>query len=136
MQSQLPFQYHFLDERLSKEYDKDKRQIKLIRIFSIISILVSCLGLFGLASYSAARKTKEIGIRKVQGATMKQIVYLLQKEILFITLIALFVAIPVTILVFHFWLREFAYQVSINCILVIVVLIASLLFKKIPVSLP
>jgi putative ABC transport system permease protein len=128
-----PFEYYFLDDRFNQQYNRDKRQIKLIRIFSLISILISCLGLFGLASYNAARKTKEIGIRKVQGAKIRQIIILMQKEILLITTLAIVIAIPVTILVFRIWLRDFAYQVGLDALLVILVILASIALSSLTV---
>jgi len=128
-----PFEYYFLDDQFNRQYNEDKRQIKLIRLSSIISILISCLGLFGLTSYTAIRKTKEIGIRKVQGANVNQIIYLLQREILFITMIAITIAIPITILVFQIWLREFAYQVGMNYILILIVALASIALSSVTV---
>jgi putative ABC transport system permease protein len=128
-----PFKYYFLDERFDRQYNKDKRQIKLIQIFSVISIIISCLGLFGLASYFSTKRTNEIGIRKVQGAKMSQIIYLLQKEILIITLLAMIPSIPLTIWVFNVWLRDFAYQVGMNHLLILIVIMASVVLSSVTV---
>ena len=129
----MPFEYYFLEDNFNRLYNNDKRQIQLIRLFSLITILVSCLGLFGLSSYSAARKTKEIGIRKVQGAKTRQIIFLLQKEILLITLLAVVISVPVAILLFRIWLRGFAYQVGLNYMLILIVILASFLLSSLTV---
>ena len=77
-----PFEYFFLDESIEAMYNNESRLAKLTRYFTVIAILISCLGLFGLASFMAERRTKEIGIRKAHGASVAHIVYILSKEIM------------------------------------------------------
>jgi len=109
-----PFEFFFLDDRFKLMYQEDNLQLKLIGLFSVICLIIAGLGIFGLVSYSTERKFKEIGIRKVQGATAVGIVLLITRHFLKITVIAIVIAIPVSIWLFFVWLNEFAYKVEIN----------------------
>jgi putative ABC transport system permease protein len=114
-----PFEYFFLDDEFNKLYRSDRSQLKVISLFSIICIVIATLGIFGLISFTTERKTKEIGIRKVNGATVSDILSLVAKQFLVLTLIAIAIAIPVSIWLFTVWVREFAYQVRIQPVILV-----------------
>ena len=112
--SETAFTYTFLDERIDNMYHSDSRTGKLFNIFAVIAIIVSCLGLFGLVTFTAESKTKEIGIRKVLGASVMQIIQLLLKEFLILVGVAMLVAFPLA----YFWLdgllQDYAYRIQIS----------------------
>ena len=109
-----PFEYNFLDQDFQKNYEADMRLAAIVRNFTIIAILISCLGLFGLATFSAEQRTKEIGVRKVLGASVGSVVGLLSKEFLKLVFIAIIIASPITWLVMNKWLQDFAYRTNIS----------------------
>jgi putative ABC transport system permease protein len=120
-----PFEYNFLDEDFQKNYEADQRLAAIVRNFTVIAILISCLGLFGLATFSAEQRTKEIGVRKVLGASVGNVVGLLSKEFLKLVFIAILIASPITWFVMNKWLQDFAYRTSISwTVFVITALIA------------
>ncbi|MGZ5191217.1 MAG: FtsX-like permease family protein, partial [Flavisolibacter sp.] len=110
----LPMEYKFLDEQLATQYDKENRAKTLFDAFSIITLLISCLGLFGLATHSAERRVKEIGIRKVLGANVRNIAALLSKEFVVLVLLAIFISVPLVYLGMQKLLQEFAYKISLD----------------------
>ncbi|HMQ60482.1 MAG TPA: ABC transporter permease [Flavilitoribacter sp.] len=107
-----PFEYFFLDESVHRLYQSESRLLAMITSFSFLAILIACLGLFGLAAFSAARRTKEIGVRKVLGASVSGIVGLLSKDFLKLVLIALLAAAPLAWIVMDNWLGNFAYRIN------------------------
>ncbi|MCW3116351.1 MAG: transporter permease [Chitinophagaceae bacterium] len=109
-----PFSYFFLDEFFDKQYRTEERFGKLFFNFAILAIFISCLGLLGLASYSTLQRTKEIGIRKVMGASVTTIVNLLSKDFLKLVLVSFVIASPVAWYFMHKWLEGFAYKVGIG----------------------
>ena len=109
-----PFSYYFLDEFFDRQYRSEIRFGKLFLNFSILAIFISCLGLLGLASYSTIQRTKEIGIRKVMGASVTNIVNLLSSDFLKLVGISFLVAAPVAWYFMHQWLKDFAYRVDIS----------------------
>ncbi len=110
----FPFSYSFLDKQYETMYRNDIRTGKLFRIFSILAIFVSCLGLFGLSTYTAQLKKREIGIRKVLGASVAQITSLLSKDFLKLIAISCIIAIPVGWYLMQFWLQNFAYKTNLD----------------------
>lgn len=110
----VPFNYTFLDDSFKKLYTDDQRTGSLFNMFSAIAIVISCLGLFGLATYSAQVKTREIGIRKVLGASVSRIIGLLATEFMVLIVIAIVIAIPVGWYAMNAWLQDFAYKVNIT----------------------
>jgi putative ABC transport system permease protein len=110
----IPFSYSFLDDDFSRMYQSDQRTGFLFNVFAIVAIAISCLGLFGLATFTAQVKTKEIGIRKVLGASIVQITNLLAKEFIVLVLIAFIIAAPVTWFAMNKWLQDFAYRINIS----------------------
>jgi putative ABC transport system permease protein len=109
-----PFSYYFLDEFFDKQYRTEERFGKLFLNFSVLAIIISCLGLLGLASYSTMQRTREIGIRKVLGASVPNIVNLLSREFLKLVAIAILIASPVAWFAMHGWLQDFAYRIEIG----------------------
>jgi len=109
-----PFEYSFLDADFQKNYMAEERLSSMIHYFTIMAILISCLGLFGLASFSAEQRIKEIGIRKVLGASVSSLVLLLSKDFLKLVGIAVLIASPLSWWIMHKWLQDFAYRTPIN----------------------
>lgn len=109
-----PFSYRFLDESFAEMYASEQRVGKIAAVFALLSILVSCLGLFGLASYAIEQRTKEIGIRKVLGASVTGIVGLLSKDFLKLVAIALIIALPLAFYGMNRWLEDFAYRIELD----------------------
>ncbi|MEM7654638.1 MAG: FtsX-like permease family protein [Bacteroidota bacterium] len=110
----FPFQYTFLDGDYRALYESEQRVATLSRYFALLAILISCLGLFGLAAFTAERRTKEIGIRKVLGAREWSIVQLLSREFTQMVGIAILIGLPVSYLVVHRWLEGFAYHIPLS----------------------
>ncbi|MCE6987608.1 ABC transporter permease [Dyadobacter sp. CY323] len=109
-----PFTYYFMDEYFDRQYRADERFEKLFLHFAVLAIFISCLGLLGLASYSTVQRTKEIGVRKVMGASTGSIVGLLSKDFLKLILLAFIIASPLAWFGMHKWLQNFAYQTDIE----------------------
>jgi putative ABC transport system permease protein len=109
-----PFEYSFLDQKFDVLYKKDIRQQTILSIFSGLAIFIACLGLFGLASFTAVKRTKEIGVRKVLGSSTQNIVLLLSKDLLKPVFIATIIAIPTGYYVMNNWLQNFAYRTSLH----------------------
>ncbi len=111
---EYPIEYNFLDENFEKMYQSEDKLKSLLWIFTAITIFVACLGLFGLAAYAAERRRKEIGIRKVLGATVQGVVVLLSKDFVKLVLISLVIASPIAWYFMNDWLQDFAYRVTIS----------------------
>lgn len=109
-----PFAYEFLDRQFDKLYRNDLRQQQLLTIFAGLAIFIACLGLFGLASFTAMKRFKEIGVRKVLGSSVTGIVTLLTKGLLRPVLVATCIVIPTSYLVMNHWLRDFAYRTTLD----------------------
>ncbi len=114
MRPNFPFSYYFIDENFDQLYKSEEKLGRIFSYFAFLSVLIGCLGLFGLASYSAERRTKEIGIRKVLGASAARITYLLSKEFTKWVLLANVVAWPAAYLIMSRWLQNFAYRSGIG----------------------
>jgi putative ABC transport system permease protein len=115
-----PFEYYFLDNHFNEQYKADQRFAQVFGIFTVIAILVACLGLFGLVSYTIVHRTKEIGIRKVLGASVNSILQLLYKDFALLILIAFVLATPVAWYAVHQWLNHYAFRISVNPLLFLV----------------
>jgi putative ABC transport system permease protein len=107
------FEYSFLDESFNNQYKNDKRLSKIISNFAIVAILIACLGLFGLSSFMAARRTKEIGIRKAMGASVGNVFLRLSREFVKWIILSVIIACPVAWFVMNKWLQSFAYRTTI-----------------------
>ncbi len=111
---EYPFQYDFLDDRIAGQYLNEERMMKMFGYFSLFAIFIACLGLFGLASFMAEKRTKEIGIRKVLGASLPNIMVLLSREFTLLVLAGNIIAWPLAYFAMHAWLKNFAYQTGIG----------------------
>jgi len=110
---EYPFMYRFLDETIENQYRSEQTTGKLVTIFTLLAIFISCLGIFGLSSYTAEQRTKEIGIRKILGASVSSVVKYISKEFIMLVLIANIVIWPLAYFLINQWLRSFAYRVDI-----------------------
>jgi putative ABC transport system permease protein len=108
------FEYGFMDERIDQLYQNEKKMQSLLLAFSALSILVACLGLFGLAAYNAEEKKKEIGIRKTLGASISSILQMLTKEYFKWILISIIISWPVSYYLMHKWLQNYAYRIDLG----------------------
>ncbi len=111
---EYPFEYHFVDQEYAKKFDDEKRTATLSALFASLTIFISCLGLFGLATYVAENRIKEIGVRKVLGASVSSITTLLSKDFLKLVVIALLIASPIAWWAMHKWLQNYEYRVTIS----------------------
>ena len=111
---QYPFEYSFLDESIDKMYKSEERYSKVISTFSVVALFIACLGLLGLASFVTEQRKKEIGIRKVQGASIKSIVQLVSAEFMYLVLVSNLIAWPVAYFFMKKWLISFAYRIDIS----------------------
>jgi putative ABC transport system permease protein len=109
-----PFEYQFMDDRYARLYEAEQKEAQLFTIFSGIAIFIACLGLFGLATFNTMQRVKEIGIRKVLGASIPSILVLLSKEIIVLIAVANLIAWPVAWYFMGQWLSSFAYHISMN----------------------
>jgi putative ABC transport system permease protein len=108
-----PFNYYFLDELFDSQYKSDKQFGKLFGLFSVLAICIACFGLLGLSAYNVLQRNKEIGIRKILGASVQNILYLLSKDFLKLVLFAFVIAMPLTWWLMYNWLQDFAFRINI-----------------------
>ena len=109
-----PFEYYFLDEMFNRQYQTEERFGNLFLYFATLAILISCLGLLGLAAYSTLQRKREIGIRKVLGSSVMGVVNLLSIDFLKLVGIAFLIATPLAWFFMHYWLEDFAYRITIQ----------------------
>jgi len=129
-----PFEYTFLDQSIAKMYDADMRWQKIIQASCFFAIFIACMGLFGLSAINAANRTKEIGIRKVLGATVKDIVAALSSGFISMFLIAIIIAAPLAYWIMTSWLQDFAYRINISWQIFLIAGVASLSIALLTVS--
>jgi putative ABC transport system permease protein len=108
------FEYHFLDSQWDLFYREDKIRETIFLMGAALAIIIGCLGLFGLATFAAEQRTKEIGIRKVLGASIQSVVFMLSKDFLKLVFIAALIAFPVAWYAMHQWLQDFAYRIDLS----------------------
>ena len=130
----IPFSYRFLDESFDEMYRDEQRIGKVVFMFSIIAIIIGCLGLFGLSTFIAEQRTKEIGIRKVLGASVGNLVGMLSKDFLWMILIAFVIAVPIAWYVMNSWISDFAYRTQLSWWIFAVAGLAALFIALITVS--
>ncbi|HSZ35225.1 MAG TPA: FtsX-like permease family protein, partial [Puia sp.] len=111
---EYPFEYHFVDEQYAKKFEDTKRTGTLAALFAGLTIIISCLGLFGLASFMAVQRTKEIGVRKVLGASVINLWKLLSKDFIVLVLISLWIAAPISYFLMYEWLLQFEYRTPLS----------------------
>ena len=129
-----PFDYNFLDKDFQKNYDAENKLSAIVGNFTIIAILISCLGLFGLATFSAEQRIKEIGVRKVLGASVTSIVTLLSKDFLKLVGIAIIIASPVAWWIMNKWLESFAYRTNISWTVFVITTLVALFIALFTIS--
>jgi putative ABC transport system permease protein len=130
----FPFTYSFLDEAYQKQYETEVRVSMLSEYFSVLAIIISCLGLFGLVAFTAQKRQKEIGIRKVIGASVNSITIMLTKDFLQLVLIAVLIASPLAYYLMSQWLSGFAYRVAIGPVVFIIAIASVTLITILTVS--
>jgi putative ABC transport system permease protein len=108
------FNYLFLDDYYNQQYKADQQFGKVFSLFALLAVVIACFGLFGLSAYNVVQRTKEIGIRKVMGASVRQLLYILSRDFVMLVLIAIVVATPLTWWVMNRWLQDFAYRIGIE----------------------
>ncbi len=131
---QYPFEYKFVDQEYELKFDNERRTGKLASVFAFLTIFISCLGLFGLATYMAENRVKEIGVRKVLGASVPSITFLLSKDFIILVFISLIIASPVAWWLMHNWLQEFPYRVNIEWWVFVLAGVLSILIALLTVS--
>lgn len=129
-----PFNYQFVDRQYAQKFKNEKQTAVLSALFAGLTIFISCLGLFGLAAYMAQNRSKEIGIRKVLGASVGGIIKMLSKEFLILVLIAIVIAIPVSWYVMQQWLTDFTYRIDFGWIVFVYAGVGTILIALLPVS--
>jgi len=130
----FPFTYQFSDEEYTKLYKSEQMTGKLANCFSFLAIFISCLGLLGLAMFTAEQRTKEIGVRKVLGASISSLFVLLSKEFLVFVVIALLIATPIAWWAMHKWLQDYAYKIDISWWMFVMAGLVAILIALITVS--
>jgi putative ABC transport system permease protein len=109
-----PLEYSFIDQDYDNLYRTEMRMGLLLKYFTIVAVIIACLGLYGLSTYAASRRTREIGVRKVMGAGVFSVIYSLSKEFLILVIIAIAIAFPLGWYAVHKMLLEFAYRINMN----------------------
>lgn len=129
-----PFEYSFLDDNIRKQYDEDKRVSGIITGFTCIAVLISCLGLYGLSTYMAERRFKEIGVRKVMGASVGQIVGLMSSEFIKLVIVAMIISVPLAWYAMGNWLKTFASHIPVDALVFLYAGGAALIIAMITIS--
>ena len=129
-----PFQYYFLDETYDRQYHKDEQTVKIIIIYAFVAILLACLGLFGLASFMAARKTKEIGIRKSIGASERSLFLLMTREFAKWVILSVLIACPAGWILMNKWLQTYAYHTNVGLGVILLAILITVAITFLTVS--
>ncbi len=129
-----PFNFLFLDDSFDSLYRQEDRLKTITFYFSFLAVLIGCLGLFGMASFTAEQRTKEIGIRKVLGASVPAIIRLLAKEFVLLVIVANLIALPVAFFAMNRWLQSFAYRMDIHPLIFVLAAVISLSIALVTVS--
>jgi putative ABC transport system permease protein len=130
----IPYEYKFLDDHFKDVYRADSQISTIVGALAMLAIIISCLGLFGLASYAAEKRVKEVGIRKVLGASLQHIVFKLSKDFLKYVLIAALIALPLSWFAINKWLQDYAYRVEISWWIFLVAVVLALVIALVTIS--
>lgn len=130
----MPFEYHFVDENYAAKFKLELLIGKLAGLFAALAIFISCLGLFGLAAYLAEQRRKEIGVRKVLGASVSAVWLLLSKEFIVLVMISCIVASPIAFYYLQNWLQQYDYRITINPVVFIMAGLAAVIIAIITIS--
>lgn len=140
--SKSPFEYYFLDQEFDKLYQSDIRMSRAVSYLTFISIIIACMGIFGLSSYLAIQRTKEIGIRKVMGSSVRQIIYILTFDVVRWVLVSFIIAAPLTYYFLNQWLDNFAYKTPLSwwifvlgAIVVMLIALLTVIFQSVKAAL-
>jgi putative ABC transport system permease protein len=114
LDSGQPFEFHFMDEDIQRQYESEQRWSLAIRLGAILAIIIACMGLFALTALTVARRSKEIGIRKVLGATVAHLLVLLSRQFALLVLVANVIALPIAWYLMRRWLDNFAYRIDLD----------------------
>jgi putative ABC transport system permease protein len=128
------FKYAFLDDLVARQYKAEVTAQKIFTAFSILAIIIACIGLFGLVMYATFQRTKEIGVRKVLGATAGNIIFILSKDFIKLVAISAFIAFPVAWWAMHSWLQNFAYRININWWVFVIAIVLTIAIAFITIS--
>ncbi|HSZ33933.1 MAG TPA: FtsX-like permease family protein, partial [Puia sp.] len=128
------YDYQFLDQTIENFYKQEDQLSKLYKIFAGIAIFISCLGLYGLVSFMAVQRTKEVGIRKVLGASVRNIIYLLSKEFTLLIILAFIIAAPIAYYIMYEWLKNYAYRIPLSASIFLLAIGSSVLIAWITVA--
>ena len=128
------YEYHFLNKTIEGFYKQEEQLSQLYKIFAGIAIFISCLGLYGLVSFMAVQRTKEVGIRKVLGASVSNIILLLSKEFTVLIIIAFMISAPIAYYFMHEWLQNFAYRIPLSATIFILAILSSILIAWLTVA--
>jgi ABC-type antimicrobial peptide transport system permease subunit len=128
------FDYKFLDEHIASFYTQEQKVYTAFKLFSSIAIIIGCLGLYGLIAFAASQRTKEIGIRKVLGAPIMNIIALFSKEFVLLITIAFVIAAPLGYYMMHNWLQNYAYHIGIGPGTFIVAIITSIFIAAVTIA--
>ena len=131
---QQPFQYSFLEDDLNQLYQSEEQLSQVVIFFAILTVIIACLGLFGLASFATEQRIKEIGVRKVLGASVAQVLLLLSKDFIVLILVAFLIAAPAAYLLSDWWLQNFAFKVNVGAITFILAGVGALLIALTTIS--
>ena len=123
-----------MDENIASFYEQEDQLSLLYKIFAGIAIFISCLGLYGLVSFMAVQKTKEIGVRKVLGASVKNIIFLFSKEFTILILVGAVIAVPIAWLLMNSWLQNFVFRIKMNAGIFITAILISIIIAWIAVG--
>jgi putative ABC transport system permease protein len=132
--TQFPFEYQFLDDQLDRQYDAQGRLAKLVGVFSLLAVFIACLGLFALASWTAEKRTREIGIRKVMGADTLRITWVVTRDFLLLVMLGAVVAVPLAWIGVARWLENFAFRTAIEPLVFLLAALVVLLIAAATVS--
>ena len=128
------YEYKFLDEKIESFYKQESQLSQLYKIFAVIAIFLSCLGLYGLVSFMAVQRVKEVGIRKVLGASVSSVIYLFSKEFIILVTIGFLIASPIAWYFMDKWLQDYVYRVNISWWIFLVAGISAVIIALITVS--
>ncbi len=131
---QYPFQYHFVDDSYAAKFAVESLVGKLAGIFATLAIIISCLGLFGLAAYVAEQRTREIGIRKVLGASIREVFFLITKDFVLLVMISCLIASPLAFYFLRNWLQGYSYHISINPVVFVISAAAAIVIAVATIS--
>ncbi len=128
------YDYKFLDDTITSFYKQENQLSQLYKIFAGIAIFISCLGLYGLVSFMAAQRTKEVGIRKVLGASARNIVYLLSKEFTLLIFVSFVISAPIAYYLMHKWLQNYTYRIPLNVSIFLIAVLSSIIIAWVTVG--